>query len=43
MPKHVGIEYGTYQLKIHYFLERLLVFLQAIQQDARFNHKERYM
>jgi hypothetical protein len=28
MPKHVVVEFGTYELKIYYFLEHLLVFLQ---------------
>jgi hypothetical protein len=29
-------------IKIHYFLEHLLFFLQTILQDARFNHQHLY-
>jgi hypothetical protein len=28
MPKHVGVEIWNVLIKIHYFLEHLLVFLQ---------------
>jgi hypothetical protein len=35
MPNHVGVK------KIHYFHEHLLVFLQTVLQDARFNHRDK--
>jgi hypothetical protein len=40
MPKHVGVEIWNVLIKVHYFLERLLVFLQTVLQDGRFSHQE---
>jgi hypothetical protein len=30
MPKHVGVEIWNVLIKIYYFLEHLLVFLQTV-------------
>jgi hypothetical protein len=40
MPKQVGVEIWNVLIKIHKFLEHLLVFLQTVLQDARFNHQD---
>jgi hypothetical protein len=38
LPKHVGVKIWNVLIKIHCFLEHLLVLLQTILQDSRFNH-----
>jgi hypothetical protein len=40
MPKHVGVEIWDVLIKIRYFLGHLLVFLQTLLQDGRFNHQD---
>jgi hypothetical protein len=40
MLKHVEVEIWDILTKIHYFLERLLVFLQTVLQDAWFSHQD---
>jgi hypothetical protein len=40
MPKHVGVE-NLERINKNPLLEHLLVFLQMVLQDARFNNQEK--
>jgi hypothetical protein len=41
MPKRVGVELVRINnKKIRYFIEHLLIFLQTIEQDSRFNRQD---